>query len=191
VFIHKSSDGLDLLTEARLERRFRAATRDLSRLYAGYYVAELLQDLTDYGDPHPGLFHQADRTLIALDGDSSVVWTVLHFEVAALRLLGYLPSLDSCVVCGKPISCTGRVLFGQLAGGVLCRQCRGGQAKVVSLSRSALETLQKLAGAGNECTGMAAENAAQGELHGLLTHYIANLLGRPPRMQRYLRFLTT
>ena len=27
VFLHKSSDALDLLTEAKLERRFRAATR--------------------------------------------------------------------------------------------------------------------------------------------------------------------
>ena len=38
VFIHKSSDALDLLTEAKLERRFRTAARDLSRLYAAYYV---------------------------------------------------------------------------------------------------------------------------------------------------------
>src|SRR5688500_238043 len=44
VFIHKSTDALDLLTEAKLERRFRSATRDLSRLYAGFYVAELLTD---------------------------------------------------------------------------------------------------------------------------------------------------
>src|SRR6266513_5517661 len=40
VFLRKSSDALDLLTEAKLERRFRP--RDLSSLYAGYYVAELL-----------------------------------------------------------------------------------------------------------------------------------------------------
>src|SRR4029079_2814514 len=56
VFLHKSSDALDLLTEAKLERSFRAADRDLSRLYAGYYVAELLTELTDAGDPHPDLF---------------------------------------------------------------------------------------------------------------------------------------
>src|ERR1700759_1186677 len=46
VFLPKSSDSLDLLTEAKLERRFRPAARDLSRLYAGYYVAELLNELT-------------------------------------------------------------------------------------------------------------------------------------------------
>ena len=55
VFIHKSSDALDLLTEAKMERRFRAATRDLSRLYAGYYVAELLQDVDGLRRSAPGV----------------------------------------------------------------------------------------------------------------------------------------
>src|SRR4029453_8299073 len=50
--IRKSSDALDLLTEAKLERRFRSSQRCLSRLYAGYYVAELLSELTEPGDPH-------------------------------------------------------------------------------------------------------------------------------------------
>src|SRR5262245_23197529 len=49
VFLRKSSDSLDLLTEARLERRFRSAERDLQGLYAGYYVVELLAELTDTG----------------------------------------------------------------------------------------------------------------------------------------------
>src|SRR5438309_3395609 len=67
VFLRKSGDSLDLLTEARLERRFRSGQRQLSRLYAGYYVAELLNELTDKGDPHPELFQAAEQTLLALD----------------------------------------------------------------------------------------------------------------------------
>ena len=63
VFLHKSSESLDLLTEAKLERRFRSAERDLPRLYAGYYVAELLNELTEPGDPHRELFRAADATL--------------------------------------------------------------------------------------------------------------------------------
>src|SRR3954465_10541511 len=55
VFLRKSSDALDLLTEAKLERRFRCGQRDLARLYAGYYVAELLTELTERGDPHAAL----------------------------------------------------------------------------------------------------------------------------------------
>src|SRR6478672_6151478 len=62
VFLRKSSDALDLLTEAKLERRFRVVGRDLSNLYAAYYLAELLNELTDSADPHPELFDAADAT---------------------------------------------------------------------------------------------------------------------------------
>ena len=47
VFIPKAGDVLDLLTEAKLVRRFRPHERDLICLYSGYYVAELLLGLTE------------------------------------------------------------------------------------------------------------------------------------------------
>lgn len=192
VFLHKSSDVLDLLTEAKLERRFRAATRDLSRLYAGYYVAELLQQFTDFGDPHPELYHLADWSLVCLDGDAHVMTTVLRFEIMLLRLLGYLPSLEACVVCGKPQDVTGRVLFGHLAGGVLCQSCRVGQRQVVSLSGNVLEAFKQLAsGEFGTSSRYQVERRVCGELRGLLNHYISNLLGRPPRMHKYLGMLTS
>src|SRR6187549_1204547 len=42
VFLRKSTSGLDLLTEAKLVERFHPEERELTCLYAGYYVAELL-----------------------------------------------------------------------------------------------------------------------------------------------------
>ena len=90
VFLRKSSDALDLLTEAKLERRFRP--RDLSSLYAGYYVAELLSELTDDYDPHPELFDAACETLAGLVDEGRIASLVLRFELTALRVLGHLPS---------------------------------------------------------------------------------------------------
>ena len=78
VFLHKSSDTLDLLTEAKLEKRFRASTRDLSRLYAGYYVAELLNELTDIADPHPELFEAAIFTLAELNAEGLLAICIQH-----------------------------------------------------------------------------------------------------------------
>jgi DNA repair protein RecO (recombination protein O) len=189
VFIDKAADLLDLLTEARLERRFRSASRDLSRLYAGFYIAELLQELTDLGDPHPELYRRADQTLLALDRDGPVAETVLGFEVAALRLLGYLPALENCVVCGTPIGGGSRVLFGQLAGGVLCPRCRQGQKQVVSVSPRGLEVLRQLANPSGVGTSGEIDPRVRGELRGLLSHYLTNLLGHPPRVLPFLGFL--
>jgi len=210
VFLRKSSDSLDLLTEAKLERRFRAAGRDLSSLYAAYYVAELLAELTDDGDPHPELFDAACQTLAALGALGSPVATVLlRFELNALRLLGHMPQLDACVECGREVNNEQRVAFGQLAGGVLCARCRPGKRQVVSMSAAALRLMKQLATAGSE--GQSAgdrtneiqttENAPAtdpqapsdrrtvGELRGLVNHYMCNLLGHKPRMHAYLTHL--
>lgn len=186
VFIHKSSDALDLLTEAKLERRFRAAGRDLSRLYAGYYVVELLQELTDYGDPHPELFALARRTLADLDGDAHVAESVVRFEVGLLRLLGFMPSLDACVSCGCELQDQERALFGQIAGGVLCRECRVGQRQVVSLAGDVITALRSLIALEDHEQTPEIDSRTRGPLRGLLNHFFSNLVGRPPRMHSYL-----
>ena len=102
VFLHKSSDSLDLLTEAKLLRRFRPAGRDLAGLYAGYYVAELLDGLTDEDDPHPELFDLADQTLAALAAGESVAKRVARFELGTLRLLGHAPHWTTASSAARP-----------------------------------------------------------------------------------------
>ncbi len=140
VFLHKSSDALDLLTEAKLERRFRNTQRDLSRLYAGYYVAELLRELTDAGDPHPDLFEAADAALWELEGPTEYARVVLRFELTALRLLGHLPALEGCAACGQTLELAGRHPFAMAAGGLLCPACRPGHRQVVSVTATTLLT---------------------------------------------------
>jgi DNA repair protein RecO (recombination protein O) len=187
VFLRKSSDALDLLTEAKLEQRFRAAGRDLARLYGGYYVAELLLDLTHDDDPHPELFDAAVAALRDLDGSAHVPTTLLRFELAALKLLGHRPSLDACAACGEPVPPQPRVPFGLIAGGVLCPRCREGKRLVVSLSQAARGVLEREL----EGTDLPAEIAptVRGEVRGLLNQYLGHLLGHRPKMHAFFGML--
>ncbi len=190
VFLRKSSGGLDLLTEAKLEHRFRPAAHNLGSLYAGYYLAELLLGLTDEYDPHPELFDVAATVLEALSKNDNAMAEVLFFELNALRLLGHMPSFENCVECGKVIAPKKRIAFSQLAGGVLCAGCRPGKRHVVSLSGEALEALKDLArGNIEDVRNKEIERNVRGELRGVLNHTISHLLGRKPKMQDQLRFL--
>lgn len=187
VFLHKSSEALDLLTEAKLLRRFRPPARDLLRLYAGYYVAELLRELTDDCDPHPKLFDLADETLQALATGETVPRRIVRFELGMLRLLGHMPSLDRCVGCSAPVEAAGRVAFGGLDGGVLCAKCRTGSSQVVSISAGALRTMGRLADPDARAwQRMEINFRTLAELRGVLNHYLTNLMGRRPRMHEYL-----
>lgn len=192
VFLHKSSNALDLLTEAKLERTFRSARSDLDRLYAAYYVVELLNSFTDEHDANPSIFDLTDRTLKELDQGENVSANVLHFELKLLLESGHFPSLDACVVCGQPIGAQTRVAFGMLAGGVMCETCRFGQRKIIRVSRQVIETLQHFVEPDEQwwrTNGLPAN--CRGELRAVVNHYLAHQLGHKPRLRPYLTGIVT
>jgi DNA repair protein RecO (recombination protein O) len=189
VFLRKSSGALDLLTEAKLERWFRPRGHDLASLYAGYYVAELLIELTHDYDPHAELYDAAVQTLAELSAESPVAPLVLRFELVALRVLGHLPSFAACAECGAAVAKSGRVAFGLLAGGVLCERCRVGKRKLVSVSAAVVETLDRFAATNGEGWRTAELPATvRGELRGVLNNYLTHLVGHRPKMHEYLNW---
>jgi len=197
VFLRKSVDSLDLLTEARLVRRFRCASTDLSRLYAGMYVIELVSTLTDHADPQPELFDHVVRTIEAIDGPSTIGTSpalLFRFELTLLSMLGHLPALYECVDCGRPIDevdCVRpRIAFGLQAGGVYCESCRGGKRNVVGLNRKTLQLMRELVVEDRSVESIEWDAASRGELRGLLDQYLADLIGFRPRMQSWLKHTT-
>ncbi len=191
VFLRKMSEALDILTEAKLQRSFRPAAHDLSSLYAAYYVAELVGELTDDGDPLPELFDLADETLQALSAGENAARRVLRFELTALRLTGHLPLLDACVECGRSVTPAGRVAFGHLDGGVLCSACREGKKHVATVGAAALRSMSQLADAERQSwRRLEIDVRTYGEIRGLMNQYLSHLLGRRPRLQEYLSQLS-
>ena len=187
VFLHKSSESLDLLTEAKLLRRFRPPGHDLRPLYGGYYLAELLRELTDENDPHPELFDLADGTLIGLAAGEPAGRLVMRFELGALRLLGHSPSLVECVECGKPVPLGGRVAFGLSDGGVLCPKHRFGKRHVATVIPGTLEIMKQFTDPdGHAWRHLKIDSRTVGEIRGVLNQYLAHLIGKKLRMQAYL-----
>src|SRR6516225_11808900 len=155
VLIPKASEALDLLTEAAPVERFASLRRDLAALYAGYYVAELLNELTDLHDPHPKLFDAARITLRHLGEPELRAQRMLRFELACLRELGLMPALESCAHCGTAIETSREVTwFGLVSGGVLCDACRTGQTHVVALSAGERDAIRALASPGDAWRGL-------------------------------------
>lgn len=187
VLLHKSSEALDLLTEAVLLERFEPFRRDLSALFAGFYVAELLHDLTDHHDPHPRLFDAAVVTLRHLGEPALRSRRVLRFELACLRELGLMPALETCVNCGGPVEARGdSVAFGLSTGGVLCSSCRPGQPHVATLSGRTLDTIRVLGAPGSAWRDNAYSGPVLGPVRSTLGAVISHHLGRRPRMLPYL-----
>jgi DNA repair protein RecO (recombination protein O) len=179
--LRKSSGGLDLLTEARLDHRFRVG-RSMAAFHGGMEIAELLDALTADADPQPELFDVAEKTLLALSGyegpDRSVRALLVHAQLAMLRLVGHAPALGACAECRTRLEPQGRFAFGMLDGGGLCQRCRQGKRSVVSVSADAMDALRLLAGSNDAWRSIDLPDRVAGELRAIMNTYFANLLGR-------------
>lgn len=187
VLLHKASEALDLIIEAAPLERFDPLRRDLAALYAGYYVAELLSELTDFQDPHPRLFDAATVTLRHLGNPALRDRRVFRFELACLRELGLMPTLDDCAHCGAPIEATGREFaFGLATGGVICPACRPGQPHVATLSGTILGAIRTLGEPGPAWRGLELPPSASTAIRATLGAVVSHAIGRKPRLLPYL-----
>ena len=198
--LRKSAGGLDLLTEASLEHRFRVGG-SLASFHGGMEVAELLDVLTADGDPQPELFDDAHSSLRILSAigpavadtphrrlsDGIVRALVTHTELAILRHVGHAPGLVRCAECRGTVPATGRVAFGMLDGGVLCGTCRQGKRAVVSLSADCLAALRLLAGSPDAWRSMSLPDSVDGEVRAVMNTLLSHLLGRRPRVAPLLQ----
>jgi DNA repair protein RecO (recombination protein O) len=198
VFIAKSGDTLDILTEAKLQQRFRAGSRDLLRLYSGYYVAELLDRLTDKGDKQPEIFEIALATLQSLaDLDIDVRPIVLRLELQMLRCVGQLPSLRQCAQCGVELDTSEETkqknewfIFGLIAGGVLCERCQPGSPQLVRIPREGRQTLERFSS--NDWQDIDLTNYPtqhRAAIRGLMGKYLNVVLDRKLQLHSYLEEL--
>jgi DNA repair protein RecO (recombination protein O) len=185
VFMRKQS-GLDLLTEARVDERFTGMRSNLTALYSGYYIAELLDLGTQDHDPHPNLYDEALRKLRDLNAAKlDLSATTLRFELVWLHELGYRPRFDACAVCSAESPSTPRGwTFSPTAGGILCAKCEIGQSDKRPVSGAVLEKLRELDDPQRDLPAIAPLQRV--ELRQLLGHYVSHVLARRPYLLTYL-----
>jgi DNA repair protein RecO (recombination protein O) len=187
VLFPKASEALDLLAEAVPVERFASLRRDLAALYAGYYVAELLTDLTDLHDPHPRLFDAARVTLRHLGDTDLRQQRIMRFELFCLRELGLMPTLELCAACGARVERqTPVVSFGLAGGGVVCSACRPGQTHVIDLSVNDLEAIRLLASPGGAWRQLDARNGCLASARETVGAVVSHVLGHRPRLRPLL-----
>lgn len=187
VFLRKSSGSLGILTEARLRERFHNTGREMQRLYGGYYVAELLDGLTEEFDPHPELYDRARQALHRLDdvsADPSLA--IVLFELALLREIGHMPNFEECLVCHRPTDGRAPYAFWVAQGGILCRSCQQQEYKHNRLKLETVHLLRELAQP-DAIEPAHLEPSTIREMGCVTTAAVAHYLGRKPRTLRYLQ----
>ena len=190
VFLAKTGDTLDLLTEAKLQRRFRSAQRGLLPLYCGFHAVELTNVLTEHHQPILGWMEWLSLTLTALDEGECASSATLRFELQALRMLGLLPSLAQCVGCGDPIDMDRpTVALTTSGGGVACPACSPVQRNVLRITTETVRVLQRASEASLNDIEFSIQETAKSETRFVMEHILNQVSERRLRLLPFLEEL--
>jgi DNA repair protein RecO (recombination protein O) len=89
-----------------------------ARAAALAHLAELLDELLPDREANDAVFRLALSVLHVLTGEE--IWMpITYFELWMTRLVGFLPELTECIVCGKNLNGS-RAYFHALADGLMC-----------------------------------------------------------------------
>lgn len=133
--------NLDVITQVETLSSFLGLREDLWRAGHAYYVAELLDRMTEEHAENAALYRLLVTTLQRVATAQRPERAAQLFEVQALDLLGYRPELRRCVRCRGALQ-PDSIAFSAGDGGVLCESCRPSGPLARALSANALKVLR-------------------------------------------------
>ena len=114
------------LERVSVDRSFLGILRSLKSIGAAGAALAMIRERVPEVEPEPDVFDAAVRFLTALHDGAPTEEALLSLQIRVLTLLGFAPTLDRCVRCGK-VPAPGRAAaFDAARGGIVCRACGGG-----------------------------------------------------------------
>ncbi len=92
------------IESSKLLEPFLDLRHDLERWSYAALATELVLELVPEGEPNAEVFSLLKETFARLSEERDSLNVLLLFLFRFLDLMGYLPALDGCTVCGKPIT---------------------------------------------------------------------------------------
>jgi len=178
VFVPKtrSEGALGTLTEWRQIDAHLGLRRDLGRLYAGQYAAEVTSAMTEEADPHPELFDAMAELLASLAAGGDGLPLLAGYQCVLLTAAGLWPDLTRCVMCDKPAPPHRAAYFSAHQGGLVCRDCEPTLPEKRKVTGATLTALRERS---------FAPGAARAAFD-LLNYTISHTIGRQPALAKFV-----
>jgi DNA repair protein RecO (recombination protein O) len=137
---------LDVISQADTLEAFRAVREDLVLTTHAYYLAEMVDLLTEDRMENRAVFDVLvdalrDLGASAVDSAEDARLVLIVFHMRLLEALGYRPELRECVMCRATIE-PERNQFSALMGGVLCPGCGPRESSARAVGTSVLKLLR-------------------------------------------------
>jgi DNA repair protein RecO (recombination protein O) len=106
-------------------------------------LLEIVMEMVPEGEPQPGLFELIREALAQLSNDKDSLNVTLLFMFRFLDLMGYLPALDTCGICGSPFNASTSWLWRPGKEMLVCPKHRSGQEDYLKMDLGTLVLIRR------------------------------------------------
>lgn len=182
LFSRRREDGLALIEHSDVICHFPAIRADLEKTLSASYLIDLTDQFTPEDKKNEALFRLLIGFLQLLETVPVKEALLRYFEIRLLKLSGYDPLLDHCLICKAPLDKEAAYCFRAADGGLTCLSCRPQSPDAVPVSLGTIRTLlmaRDLTIDRLERLLLSDQSAAESRL--LLARFIRHILGKEPK----------
>ena len=187
VIVKRGIKNIYPLRDAVIVRSWHSLQGDLPRLYAAFYMVELVRELTCLEEKRPEILTLLLQQLEMLHKGEDIEKLIRIFEIRLLKLLGYCPQLEKCLFClNSPMSL--KVGFIPSMGGIVCPDCfRKKRVPFFVISQGSLNFLRRAIKLQlTKTTRLQLTSYSKKELQNLLHYFIVYYLEKEIHSYRFL-----
>lgn len=121
VFYERKARDIFTISQCELKEFFAEIREGLEKTSYAMYFIEMINSTAPAAEKNEKIFELLENALRFLCGPASTKRIARVFEIKLLALLGLMPHLKNCVICGGPLD--KKVRFSLKNSGVICEAC--------------------------------------------------------------------
>jgi DNA repair protein RecO (recombination protein O) len=144
LFYRKQRDQLAWLESCSRINEYPEIRNSLDGTLLASYLIDLVDHFSVEEKPDAELFVLLQTFLSLIEAGDTSERLLRFFEIRHLKLSGYAPALDRCILCNLPLDSQQRYVFSIAQGGLHCRSCSSTAADsgALQISLGTIKTLQ-------------------------------------------------
>lgn len=179
LFSSQGPDSLALIEGSDVTCHFPAIRGDLEKTLSASYMIDLMDRFTLEDKKNEALYSLLQGFLNLIEAGPLTETILRLFELRILKLSGYDPVLDHCLICKEPVEKEAAYRFRASDGGLTCIACRPESPDAIPVSLGTIRTLLLGREMGIDRLGrLALSDQTADESRRLLSRFIQHILGR-------------
>ena len=179
LFSRRGPDSLALIEGSDVICHFPSIRADLEKTLSASYLIDLTDQFTLEDKKNEELFSLLLGFLRLLEAVPAREALLRIFEIRLLKLSGYDPLLDHCLICKTPLDKEAAYRFKAADGGLTCLACRPESPDTIPVSLGTIRTLLMGRDLAIDRLGrllLSEQSAVESRL--LLSNFIRHILGK-------------